>query len=108
MTEVLDRADELGMVALVGVGLAAGLVGSLTGDPDWIFHGRRRPEGFEDRFFWVNFRLDDKPTISLVHRKGIELDGSSPLLLGGYGSYGSSRNASFSAFRISLLDRGMA
>ena len=45
--------------------------------------------------------------ISLVHRKGLELDGSNALLLGGYGSYGSSRDANFSAYRISLLDRGM-
>ena len=45
--------------------------------------------------------------ISLVHRKGLKLDGSNALLLGGYGSYGSSRDANFSAYRISLLDRGM-
>ncbi len=52
-------------------------------------------------------RDGERVPISLVHRKGIELDGSNPLLLGGYGSYGSSRSASFSAYRISLLDRGM-
>ncbi|MDJ0851137.1 MAG: hypothetical protein QNK04_22420 [Myxococcota bacterium] len=27
-----------------------------------------RPEGLSERFYWVNFRVDDKPTIALVHR----------------------------------------
>ncbi len=44
--------------------------------------------------------------ISLVYRKGIDLDGDNPLLLGAYGSYGSSRDPSFSSTRLSLLDRG--
>lgn len=44
--------------------------------------------------------------ISLVYRKGIELDGDNPLLLGAYGSYGSSRDPSFSSTRLSLSDRG--
>jgi oligopeptidase B len=44
--------------------------------------------------------------ISLVHRRGLALDGSSPLLLIGYGSYGYSYEASFDSVRLSLLDRG--
>ncbi len=44
--------------------------------------------------------------ISLVYRKGIEKNGSNPLLLYGYGSYGSSSDPSFSSVRLSLLDRG--
>lgn len=35
-------------------------------------------------------------------------NGKSPLLLYGYGSYGASMDASFSAARVSLLDRGFA
>lgn len=44
--------------------------------------------------------------ISLVHRKGIVLDGSNPTLLYGYGSYGISIDAAFSSDRVSLLERG--
>jgi oligopeptidase B len=45
-----------------------------------------------------------KVPVSIVYRKGTAKDGKNPLLLYGYGSYGSSQDASFSPFRISLLD----
>jgi oligopeptidase B len=47
-----------------------------------------------------------KIPVSLVYRKGTEMDGKSPLLQHGYGSYGYSYPVTFSATRLSLLDRG--
>ena len=44
--------------------------------------------------------------ISLVYRKGVNLNGYTPLLLYGYGSYGYTIDPTFSVARISLLDRG--
>jgi oligopeptidase B len=49
-----------------------------------------------------------KVPISIVYRKGFAKDGSRPLLLYGYGSYGASMDASFQSERLSLLDRGFA
>lgn len=44
--------------------------------------------------------------ISLVHHKGFTQDGSQPLVLYGYGSYGFSSEPRFDAKRLSLLERG--
>jgi len=44
--------------------------------------------------------------VSVLYRKGTPLDGSAPLFLYGYGSYGISIPASFSTTRLSLVDRG--
>jgi oligopeptidase B len=45
--------------------------------------------------------------ISMVYRKDTTLDGSAPLLLYGYGSYGISLPANFNSNRLCLLDRGV-
>jgi oligopeptidase B len=47
-----------------------------------------------------------KVPVSLVYRKGAEMNGQSPLLQHGYGSYGYSYPVTFSSSRLSLLDRG--
>jgi oligopeptidase B len=45
--------------------------------------------------------------ISIVYRRDIPRDGSAPLLLYGYGSYGISMPVNFNSNRLSLLDRGV-
>ena len=44
--------------------------------------------------------------ISILHHRDTAIDGSAPLLLYGYGSYGIAMPASFSTTRFSLVDRG--
>jgi oligopeptidase B len=45
--------------------------------------------------------------ITLAYKKGLKRDGSQPLLLYGYGSYGASLPVTFNSARLSLLDRGV-
>ncbi|MFK8163826.1 MAG: S9 family peptidase [Lewinella sp.] len=47
-----------------------------------------------------------KVPLSIVYRKGTQKDGSAPLLLYAYGSYGHSMDPYFSMARLALLDRG--
>ena len=44
--------------------------------------------------------------ISLVYKRDLVRDGSNPMLLYGYGAYGSAIDADFNSRRLSLLDRG--
>jgi oligopeptidase B len=44
--------------------------------------------------------------VSILHHKDTALDGSAPLLLYGYGSYGYAMDAAFGTSRLSLVDRG--
>jgi oligopeptidase B len=48
----------------------------------------------------------EKIPISILYRRGLVADGKAPCLLYGYGSYGVSIPPSFSANRLSLVDRG--
>jgi oligopeptidase B len=70
------------------------------------------PGGF-DRKNYTSERLfavandGTKIPLSVVYRKGTKLDGSAPLLLYGYGSYGVSISPTFSSNRLTLLDRGV-
>lgn len=44
--------------------------------------------------------------MSIIHKKGIALDGTNPTLLLGYGSYGSTFDAGFDATRTAWYERG--
>ena len=64
------------------------------------------PAHYQSERLWAPARDGQQVPVSLVYRKGFEPDGSAPLLLYGYGSYGASMDATFSSARLSLLDRG--
>lgn len=55
---------------------------------------------------WATARDGVQIPMSVVYHKNTKLDGSSPLLQYGYGSYGYSLDPYFSTVRLSLLDRG--
>jgi oligopeptidase B len=61
---------------------------------------------YEQHREWATAADGTQVPMSLVCRKGTVRDGSSPLLLYGYGSYEASIDPSFSIPRLSLLDRG--
>ena len=61
---------------------------------------------YESRRIWAVARDGTKVPVAMVYRKGTKIDGSAPMLLYAYGSYGSSQDAGFSSNRLSLLDRG--
>ncbi|NWJ39415.1 MAG: S9 family peptidase [Geothrix sp.] len=56
---------------------------------------------------WATARDGAKVPLSVVYKKGVKRDGSAPLFLYAYGSYGAGMSATFSSTRLSLLDRGM-
>lgn len=55
---------------------------------------------------WADSQDGNQIPISLIYKKGTKRDGSNPLLIYGYGSYGNTIDPSFSISRLSLLDRG--
>ena len=65
------------------------------------------PSEYETKRLWVPARDATQVPVSLVYRKGMALDGTSPMLLYAYGSYGISMAPTFSSARLSLLDRGV-
>jgi oligopeptidase B len=66
------------------------------------------PQRYLVERLWVTARDGTRVPVSLVRRADLPRDGSAPLLLYGYGAYGISMSATFSASRLSLLDRGVA
>ena len=62
---------------------------------------------YETKRLWATARDGVKVPISIVWKKGTKLDGSAPMLLYAYGSYGFSMTPNFAFTRLSLLDRGM-
>ncbi|MFN2336747.1 MAG: S9 family peptidase, partial [Bacteroidales bacterium] len=61
---------------------------------------------YESKRLWATAGDGTLVPVSLVYRKGFVQDGTAPMLLYSYGSYGSSTDPSFRSSAISLLDRG--
>lgn len=70
-----------------------------------VLGGFKQDEYTSERL-WATVRDGVKVPISLVYKKGVKKDGSNPVLLYAYGSYGASMSPSFNSNIISLLDRG--
>lgn len=68
--------------------------------------GGYNPDDYITERVFATAKDGTKIPIALVYKKGFNKNGNSPLLLYGYGSYGSSIDASFSSPRLSLLNRG--
>ena len=62
---------------------------------------------YETKRVWADARDGVKIPIIIMMKKGTKLDGSAPMLLYGYGSYGVSMTPYFSVATMSLVDRGM-
>ena len=64
------------------------------------------PSQYVTRRLFATASDGEQVPISLLYRAGLRLDHSAPVLLYGYGAYGSHMPASFSANRLSLVDHG--
>ncbi len=73
-----------------------------------VLGGKFDPENYTTERVFATARDGAKIPVSIVYRNGYEKNGQSPLLLYGYGSYGSISDPWFSYARLSLLDRGFA
>lgn len=65
-------------------------------------------ERFQCERLWVPSRDGSEIPVSLVRPKDLPLDGSGPLMLYGYGSYGNCIDPYFSSSRLGLLERGFS
>ena len=70
--------------------------------------GGYNPNDYVSERLYAEARDGTMVPISVVYKKGFRKDGSQPLLLYGYGSYGYSIESTFRSSRLSLLDRGFA
>lgn len=64
------------------------------------------PHAYECRRFFARASDGADVPITVLMKRGQSLDGSAPMLLYGYGSYGLNVDANFSIRRFSLVDRG--
>jgi oligopeptidase B len=65
------------------------------------------PSQYATERTWARAQDGTMVPVSLVYKKPLVRDGSRPMLLYAYGSYGSSTDPTFSIANLSLLDRGV-
>jgi oligopeptidase B len=82
------------------------LIRSLTMFRDWMVWVEHNPDDYETRRVFATSHDGKRVPISLLYRKSTKIDGTAPLLLYGYGSYGVPMGAWFNTNRLSLVDRG--
>jgi oligopeptidase B len=71
-----------------------------------VLGGKFDKNNYKSERIWAKARDGKMVPISLVYHKKTKLSAETPLLLYGYGSYGSTIEDRFSTTRLSLLDRG--
>lgn len=63
-------------------------------------------DDYETKRIYATAGDGTKIPMSIVYKKGMQKNGANPTLIYGYGSYGYTREPSFSLSRLPLLDRG--
>ncbi|MEN8797993.1 MAG: S9 family peptidase [Flavobacteriaceae bacterium] len=71
-----------------------------------VLGGKFDENNYTSKRLWAEATDGMQIPISLVYKTDTAIDGTSPLLLYGYGAYGSTVDPHFSSVRLSLLDRG--
>lgn len=71
-----------------------------------VLGGTFNKDNYTSERLWAKAEDGAMVPMSLVYRKDTALNADTPLLLYGYGSYGSTIDPYFSSVRLSLLDRG--
>lgn len=64
------------------------------------------PDDYVTERIEIAVRDGETVPVTLLYRRGVKPDGTNPLLLYGYGSYGHTIPADFRTARLSLVDRG--
>jgi oligopeptidase B len=70
--------------------------------------GGHDPSDYVTERLWVTARDGVEVPLSIVYSRGFAKDGTHPLLLYAYGSYGATIDPGFDSARLSLLQRGFA
>lgn len=71
-----------------------------------VLGGKFDKNNYTEERVWATATDGTKVPISIVYKKGLKKDGTNPVLLYAYGSYGVTMDTYFSSTRLSILDRG--